>query len=183
MSRLEDNDWNFGIALIIVLCSGFMLPLLTQGLNIGIAIQIAQYVAMWAFLTVIPAILFHYAPMRADYRIKKFSEYVGLSFAPFLFQNIAKPLLEINLASNLDGVWDPELIRQATSSWVFQFSVFLYSALPVITLCLVIVFFGLSINKVYNIATEKALLISIPLVLTASLMTWLVQMGLLAIFP
>ena len=168
MSIVENNNRNFIISLAIVICTGIMVPVLNFGLNLGILIQILQYLAIWAFITGIPAVIFHYAPFRAEFQLKQFSIYTGLCFIPLLIRNILVPLIGKTLTSNLDGVWDIDVIRQATGGWLFHATVFFYLALPVIALCLIIVFLGISMNKVYDIAIENALLISIPIYIFAT---------------
>ena len=167
MSLLETNDRNLVICLIIVVSTGIMVPILSFGMNWGIMIQILQYLSMWGVLTFIPAVLFHFAPTRTEFQFKKFAIYTGLCFIPYLVQNIICPLLKPILTNNLDGVWDIDVIRQATDNLLFQAGVFVYVALPVIAFCLVIIFLGVSMNKVYDISIEKALLIAIPIVLGA----------------
>ena len=126
MNLLENNNRNFVIALIFVICAGVVGSVLYAGLitrtsiiNLGILVQVLQYLAIWAFITVIPPLIFHYAPIRTEFNLKQFSIYVGLSLIPFLAQNILKPILESTLTDNLCGVWDLDIIRQSTSSWIF----------------------------------------------------------------
>jgi hypothetical protein len=182
MLKIENTNQNFIIVVLIVICSGLMGSLLSAGFNIGIIIQILQYLTIWAVIVIISATIFHYAPLRADFQIKRFSIYIGFCFIPFLIHNIIKPLLGRNITVHLDGVWDVDVIRQATGNWLFHAEVFLYAFLPAITICAVIVLVAISINRVYDVSAEKALLISIPLVFFASFMATVIQQWLLMVF-
>jgi hypothetical protein len=181
MVLFQTNNRNFLLALIVVIGTGVVGPLFL-GLSLGILIQILQYLLIWGFIIVVVSYLVHYAPMRGELQLKRFAIYVGFSLTPYLVYNIVKPLLEGTLARHLDGVWDLEVIRQSTESWAFHASVFLYSALPVITIVAVIVFASLSMHQVYGVATEKALLIAIPIVLLAVFLSTVLQQGLLLLF-
>ncbi len=164
---LQANNRNFIIAATIVICTGITTPLIKAGINLGILIQIIQYLAIWGFFTFLPAILFHYAPIRTDFQFKLFSIYSGFCFVPYLVRNIIEPLLETTLATHLDNVWDIEMIKQSTNNFLFQTTIFFYIAIPIIAFCLIIVFLGISMKKVYEISIEKAMLIAIPFVFSA----------------
>jgi len=171
---LQANNRNFIIAATIVICTGITTPLIKAGINLGILIQIIQYLAIWGFFTFLPAILFHYAPIRTDFQFKLFSIYSGFCFVPYLVRNIIEPLLETTLATHLDNVWDIEMIKQSTNNFLFQTTIFFYIVIPIIALCLVIVFLGISMKKVYEISIEKAMLIAIPFVFSAYFLSTIV---------
>ncbi|MHA1650016.1 MAG: hypothetical protein ACTSYB_07465 [Candidatus Helarchaeota archaeon] len=171
---LQANNRNFIIAATIVICTGITTPLIKAGINLGILIQIIQYLAIWGFFTFLPAILFHYAPIRTDFQFKLFSIYSGFCFVPYLVRNIIEPLLETTLATHLDNVWDIEMIKQSTNNFLFQTTIFFYIAIPIIAFCLIIVFLGISMKKVYEISIEKAILIAIPFVFSAYFLSTIV---------
>ena len=183
MNILEENNRNFIISSVIVIVTGFLTPIIALlTFNLGIIIQIPQYLVIWAICTLIPAVIFYYAKVRTKFQIKKFFIHTGFCFIPILISNIINPIIESGLAINLDNIFDINLIRQSTFNWVFQAGVFLYIVIPIIAFCTFIILLGFSMNKVYEISIEKSILISIPIVFTAIGISTLVGSLLLLLF-
>ena len=167
MSLFETTNRNFIVSLTIVICTALMVPIFSYGLSWGLLIQISQYLGIWAIITIIPAIIFHFAKLRSEFRMKEFAVYTGFCLLPILIRNIVHNLLNNSLSAHLDGIFDISTIIAAENNLLLQLGIFFYVAIPIIALCLFIILLGISMKRVYDVGIEKALLISIPIVFFA----------------
>jgi len=93
LGLFEDSNRNLIISFIIVIFTGFISPVITYGLNLGIILQIPEYVTIWVACTVIPAIFAHYARTRRQFQFRKSSILNGYCFIPIIISNIIVPIL------------------------------------------------------------------------------------------
>ncbi|TFF87954.1 MAG: hypothetical protein EU549_03880 [Promethearchaeota archaeon] len=164
MDLFEENNRNLILSLLFPILTGLISPIITYGFNLGILFQIPMYLTIWGLCILVPSVFFHYAKSRTKLESKRFAIYIGFSFIPILISNILTPLLQIELANNLDDVFDINVIRQRAFNVAFQVRLFFYIALPVIAFVLFIFLTGFSMKKVYEISFVKSILIAIPIV-------------------